>query len=332
MNGNYSYREEILKFLKVKHSKIGSNYTFSADIFSDMRAQNSDMSKLCIYSCASEPAEIMLVCKGRDKDKIIYCQGNNETILFDELTAFAKYLELCDRKNCSGNELITFAKSQICEGGNHEIVNKEEEIIEAVEIDTSLSGFINENDKITITEEDFGQMRIPDKIVIDGKVIEGEHINLESIRTVQQHLYSGDYGRIELTNFVYMVHKKRRYLSHEDSLVFQCEDGKAFMCYFDGKNMNTNIFYANRNNVGRLPIEQIPTVIFRGRKVSEEHIIYDRSKLVNVLLELLFTGSVSCETNVDMMDKGYFSTLYFSNKNAYLRSKNKIGEFNYELF
>lgn len=337
MNCYFSYREEILKFLKAKHGKIAGGYTFSADISFDMNARNSDISKLCIYSCDSGAEEIVLVCKGRNRDKIVYCQGDNEVILFDELTAFAKYLELCERKNRSEDGFITFAKSQICHDsesadGNNQIVNEKADNLETIEIDSDMSGFIHDNDRITITEEDFEQMRIPDKIIIDDKVIEAENINLEIIRTVQQHLYSGDYGRIEVTNFGYMVHKKRRYLSHEDSLVFQCENGKAFMCYFDGKNLNTNIFYDNRNDAGSLPSELVPTVIFRGRKQSEQHILYDRSKLVKVLLELLFTGSVSYEKNVSTMDKGFFSTLYFSNKNAYLRSKNEIGEFNYELF
>ncbi len=189
------------------------------------------------------------------------------------------------------------------------------------------NGLINKEDRITITEDDFERMKVPDKIVIDDTVIEKVDINFETIQKLQQHLYVGDYERIEITNFGYMVHKKKKYLSHENSLVFQCEDGKVLMRYFDGEKLNVNTFFANRNNAGSMPSEQIPIVTFRGREESEQYILYDRRKLVSIFLELLYTGNIVYEIDVNTMDSGYFSTRYFSNKNAYLKMKNEVGEF-----
>lgn len=358
MDCQYSYTREILKFLKTKHNIILGKYIFSDDIVLDSNAQNLDEPKLCIYSCNNENEKIMLVCKGKDRGKVIYWIDGNMEVLFHKLVEFAKYLELCERRNISENVIFDLVKSQIYRNMNDknknsinntqiknimnvknentfdDLIDKqsiepnlelENEIYK--KIDNKLQGFIREEDMITLTEFDFEQMILPDKIVIENQIIEKADINLKTIQIVQQHLYDGDYERIELTYFGYMIYKKKKYLSHENSLVFLCEDGKSIMCYFNGEKLNISIFFANRDDAGSLPSELIPSVMFRGREESEQHILYDRSILVKILLELLNTGNVNCEVSFRTIRNGYFSTRYFSNKNAYLKNKNQIGEF-----
>lgn len=331
MDCQYSYTREILKFLQEKHNIIMGKYIFSDDIVPDSNAQNLDDNKLCIYSCNNENEKIMLVCKGKDRGKVIYWNDGNMEVLFHKLVEFAKYLELCERKNISENVIFDLVKSQIDRNMNdknkNSINNTQIKKIINVKSYNKLKGFIREEDIITLTEFDFEQMILPDKIVIENQIIEKADINLKTIQIVQQHLYDGDYERIEITYFGYMIYKKRKIRSHENSLVFLCEDGKSIMCYFNGEKLNISIFFANRDDAGSLPSELIPSVMFRGREESEQHILYDRSILVKILLELLNTGDVNCEVSFRTIRSGYFSTQYFSNKNAYLKNKKLIGEF-----
>lgn len=360
MSSGYSYREEILRFLKEKHNTILDTFAFSEDALQNLDETHAKKSSLCIYSGVDSRIKIMLTSQGKHKENVVYCKGDKEVLLFSDLMEFAKYLEMCEKRNFPKNAIFDVAIAQLNTSEMEDFViqnNLEAEQqkqcgngpVSKAEyiVDDSKQGFIREEDIITLTDFNFEQMVLPDKILIAKKqmdksvsvnneisniIIEKADMNLETIQMVQRHLYDADYERIEITYSFYMEYKKRRYLSHENSLVFQCEEGKSLMCYFDGKEMNSCTFFANRNDAGSLPADEIPTVMFRGRTESEQHILYDRSILVKILLELLYTGTIEYSPSFHTMKNGYFSIQYFSNKNAYLKSKNQIGEFRYELF
>ena len=334
-----TYQEEHLNFLYSRHKMIAGQFVIDENLC----AQSQDGVSKCLYRSGADGTTIVLSLRGADKGKVFFWDKGTRVVLFEELLGLVRYLELCRERGLSAELLLEHAR---CEAEQKRIAQeqrndaaqtekkeaqKQEERKEQTEA-VIPDAYLRHVDRIDLTDELFAQMDLPDKIIIDGRTIEKVDIDFEVVDSVLQHIYQGDYDRIELTRMVYMERKKHRYLAYEDNLVYECENGRTFLCYFTGENMHANIFFENRDRAGSRPSDEPKTVRFRGREECEQHMICNRGRLAEYLMEFLLRGTSDCDPVAYRMERGFFSGKSFSNKNAYLKRKNQLGEFQYELF
>lgn len=351
-----NYEQELFQFLEKNHPVIEEFQI----VHNDTPWLSEE--KRILYEKPEKQSVIVVAVKGTDKGKIFYREGEEEVLLFEEMLEFVKFLELCKRKKLSQKQGL-FARIMSCFKKKETSLRdyKEEQQIEQqkkeAEKETYFEnqmkefqekkGFVEEKKNVRtliknlfsgkkdrqaqgevyFTDEDFQNMILPEKIVIDGQVTEKNQITAEYIRQVQKCLYRAEYSRIEVTYLGYWERKGKRIPMYEKSLIFLCEDTKAVMYYFNDENLHADVFYDNRDDAGLVDGDWIPEVEFHGQKVSTQHIIYDRKTLNQTLKNMLFHGEINDALDVSGMDKGYFSIRYFKNKNAYMKYKTTRGEF-----
>lgn len=351
-----NYEQELLRFLKLNHPVVeGFQIVYDATLWPEREKQ-------IIYENPQDQSTILVVVRGKEKGQVLYQKGEEETLLFEEMLEFVKFLELLKLEQLSKNQgLLSRITSCFQKNQGHLEKYKEEQTQEQQRKEQEKEnftkhqreefeerkGFVGEeekpqpwfkkllfgkkksktNEEEYLTEDEFQKIVLPEKIVIDGEIIKKDAMNQESIRKVQEHLYHATYSRMEVTYLSYWERKGKKIPMYQKSLVFLCEDTKAVMYYFNDENLHGDVFYDNRDNAGYVDGDWIPEVDFHGQKVSTQHIIYDRKKLNEKLKELLFHGEIDDTVSGSTMNGGYFSIRYFSNKNAYTKYKNERGEF-----
>lgn len=159
---------------------------------------------------------------------------------------------------------------------------------------------------------------IPDFIKIDGDVIEKADFTELTVNHVLDKLHTGTYDRMEVTF---------QYPEGQESLVYLCEDGKAIAKYFSDAKKYIGSFFENRNGASYIPMNKLPYTTIHNQNVLEQEVVFDRSILGAVFLELLNEGKLEQFESREWYKEGHFSGRNFSNKNAYLKQRIAKGEF-----
>lgn len=303
--------EELVAFLKCRHSEIGEVlYAI------EPRIKIPETDQHIIYENENQSIQITYGFKGAFQG-IVYLYINNEqNEIFSELLDFAKYMELCRRKNAKPKYITKYLKE----------LPQNEESGDKLELPTEKSkliSFLKEEDRIMIADNI--EIKTPNRLIVDGEEWNTEEFSYKTANQILEKLYCGQYTRIEITYREFYERKGRMLPSNMTSLVYLCEDGKTVMQYFEEKELYTGIFFENRNGTGWVDSDLLPRINFRGKDIFEQNIVLEIGILGKLCREMFMNGCIDYDESGEKA--GFFERRHFSNKNAYIKCRNEKGEF-----
>lgn len=303
--------QELATFLQCKYNEIGE------ELYAvEPRIKIPETDQRIIYENSNQNIVLTYSFKGAFKGQVYLYVNEEQNEIFSRLLDFAKYLEVCKRKETKPEKIEKYLKDV----PQKEFL-EEEDRPELPTEKSKLISFLHEEDRIALDEE--VNMKTPDRLSIDGKDWSLENFSYETANQILDKLYSGQYTRIEITYKEFYERKGRKIPLNMTSLVYLCEEGKAVVQYFEEKELFTGIFFEDRNGAGFVDTDLLPRINIRGKEIFEQNIVLNLSILGKLCMEMLLNGCI----DYNERGNGYFSRRYFSNKNAYIKYRDEKGEF-----
>lgn len=310
--------QEIAAFLQSNHRQI------EEELYAiEPRVKIPQTDQRIIYENDNQNIQITYSFKGAFQGNVYLYVNEQQNEIFSKLLDFAKYLELCGRKNEKPKRIAEYLTE----------VPPKEEPEDKPELPTEnskLISFLEEEERILLDDE--VEIKAPNRLLVDGEEWNTESFSYKTANQILDKLYSGQYSRIEVTYQEFYERKGRMLPLNMTSLVYLCEEGKAVMQYFEEKKLYTGIFFESRNGAGMVDSNLLPCINIRGKEIFEQNIVLDRSILGNVCVEMLLYGCIDYDKKGGDRKSGFFSRRNFVNKNAYVKYRDEKGEFaSYEL-
>lgn len=304
--------EEIAEFLHSKYSEIGGNlYAI------EPRIKIPETDQHIIYENENQNIQITYSFKGAFQGNVYLYVNDKQNMIFEKLLNFARYLELCRRKNMKPKHitkyLIGLPQDKAAEA-KPELPTEKSKLI----------SFLNAEDRIFVSDD--LEIKVPNRLSVDGEEWDLENFSYKTANQILEKLYNGQYTRIEITYKEFYERKGRMLPLNALSLVYLHYDGKVVMQYFEEKELYAGIFFENRNGAGWVDCDLLPRINFHGKDIYEQHIVLNIGTLGEKCIEMLMRGCVDIDSN-DGYKRGYFERKYFSNKNAYTKYRDEKGEF-----
>lgn len=304
--------EEIVKFLHSKYNEIdGEFYAIEPKI------KTPETDQRIIYENDNQRVQITYSFKGAFQGNVYIYVDDEKKNIFSNLLNFAKYLELCTRKNLKPKHITKHLWGLPQE-------NKAKYEGELPTEKSKLISFLNAGDRIFVGAS--LEIKLPYLVSVDGEKWDLEKFSYETANQILEKLYGRHFKRIEITYKETYVRKGRVLPLNTLSLVYLNENGRVVMQYFDEKELYAGIFFENRNQAGMVDSDLLPCINFHGRNIFEQNIILDTGVLGKKCMEILMNGHVDIDSN-DGYKTGFFERKYFSNKNAYMKYHDEKGEF-----